>query len=315
MRLRIVPSVGREIMVENWADVVADRIVDAGSLRKGKPGSPNATPRVGSTLLLLGAADTGKTTLMDALVQRFVRRQPVALVDADIGQSHLGPPTTVGWSLRERITEAALELQPRGIAFVGDVTPVGHLLQLTAALALCVEQARQAAGVVLIDTPGLVTGGAACSLWWTVQRLLRPERIIAIQRENELAALLGGLQAELSAIEMIKAPAELRRKSPEARQEHRRRLFEEYFRDATAYTLNLKDLAVRSTQPMTPDNVLGRIVGLTDAGGQDIALGVIDRWQPRKAKMTIRAPRLDVQRVRCLTIGDARIEPGAGWSG
>ncbi len=87
----------------------------------------------------------------------------------------------------------------RGIAFVGDVTPVGHLLQLTAALALCVEQARQAADVVLIDTPGLVTGGAACSLWWTVQRLLRPERIIAIQRENELAALLGGLQAELSA--------------------------------------------------------------------------------------------------------------------
>jgi polynucleotide 5'-hydroxyl-kinase GRC3/NOL9 len=287
--------------------------------------SSNATPRVGDTFLLLGAADTGKTTLIDALVQRFVRRQPIALVDADIGQSHLGPPTTVGWTLADkRCSPAAFgweRLTPGGggatggIAFVGDVTPVGHLLQLTAALALCVQQARQAAKMVLIDTPGLVTGGAACSLWWTVQRLLRPERILALQRENELAALLEGLQTELSAVEVIKAPAELRRKSSEARQEHRRRLFEEYFRDAAAYTLDLKDLAVRSAQPMTSDNALGRIVGLTDADGRDIAIGMIDRWLPRKAKMTMRAPPLDVQRVRCLTIGNARIEPGAGWSG
>lgn len=183
------------------------------------------------------------------------------------------------------------------------------------ALAQCVEQARQAAPVVLIDTSGLVTGGAACSLWWAVQRLLRPERIIAIQRENELAELLGGLQVGLSAIERIEAPPELHRKSPEARQEHRRRLFAEYFQDATIYTLNLKDLAVRSTQRMTPDNLLGRIACLTDAAGQDLALGVIERWLPRTARMTLRVPPLDIRRVRCLSVGNARIEPDVGWSG
>jgi len=252
---------------------------------------------------------------MAALVKRLVRREPVALVDADIGQSHIGPPTTVGWSLRERESGQAIELRPRGIAFVGDVTPRGHLLQLLAALALCVEQARQAAPVVLIDTPGLVTGGPACSLWWTAQRLLQPERIIAIQRENELGEVLGGLQTGVSTIDLIEAPARLRRKSPEARQEHRRRLFAEYFRDATAYTLNLKSLAVRSAQHLTTDNISGRIVGLTDAAGQDMALGVIERWQPPKTKMTIRAPQLDIRRVRCLTVGNARIEPGVGWSG
>jgi polynucleotide 5'-kinase involved in rRNA processing len=192
---------------------------------------------------------------------------------------------------------------------------MGHLLQLTAALALCVEQARQAADVVLIDTPGLVTGSAACSLWWTIQRLLRPERIIAIQRNDELDELLGGLQAGLSQIDRVATPARLRRKSPEARQEHRRRLFEEYFRNGTTYTLSLKGLAVRSVQRMTPDNVLGRLVGLTDAAGQDMAIGVIERWQPRQVKMTIRAPQLDIRRVRCLTLGNARIETSAGWSG
>lgn len=289
-------------MVENWADVVADRIVDTRPFRKGK-------------LLLLGAADTGKTTLMDALVQRVAGREPVAVVDADIGQSHIGPPTTVGWNLRGKDSGETILLPAKGMAFVGDVTPMGHLLQLAAALVLCVEQARQAAKVVLIDTPGLVAGGAASSLWWTVQRLLRPERIIAIQRSNELGELLGGLQAGLSSIELIETPAKLRRKSPEARQEHRRRLFEEYFQDAAGYTLNLKGLTVRATQRLTAENVPGRIVGLTDAAGQDMALGAIERWQPSRVKMTIRAPRLDIRRVRCLTIGDARIDIPVGWSG
>jgi polynucleotide 5'-hydroxyl-kinase GRC3/NOL9 len=301
-------------MMENWADVVADRIVGASPLRKGRPEASQAKHRLGGTLLLLGAADTGKTTLMDALAQRLARRQSVALVDADTGQSHIGPPTTVGWTLHETRSAAPGMPAARGIAFVGDVTPVGHLLQLVAALALCVEQARQAADVVLIDTPGLVIGGAACSLWWTVQRLLRPERIVAIQREDEMAELLGGLEAGLSAIKKVKSPAKLRRKSPEARQAHRRRLFEEYFRDATDYTLSLKGLAVRSTQRMTPDGVVGRIVGLTDAGGQDMAIGVIKDWQQRKAKMTVRAPALDLGRVRCLTVGKARIEIPTGWS-
>jgi polynucleotide 5'-hydroxyl-kinase GRC3/NOL9 len=300
--------------MENWADVVADAIVGRSPLRKGAPGSPDARQPIGGILLLLGAADTGKTTLMDALAVRLARRQPVALVDADTGQSHIGPPTTIGWTLREARSGAPTAPEARGIAFVGDVTPVGHLLQLLAALALCVEQARRAADVVLIDTPGLVIGGAACSLWWTVQRLLRPERIVALQRENEMEELLGGLEAGLSAIRKVKAPARLRRKSPEVRQEHRRRLFEEYFRDATDYTLTLKGLAVRSTQRMTPESVVGRIVGLTDAAGQDMAIGVIKAWRQRKARMTVRAPALDIGRVRCVTIGNARIDIPSGWS-
>jgi len=288
-------------MSDNWADEIADRIVGTSPLATGK-------------VLLLGAADTGKTTLLLALANRLARSRPVALVDADIGQSHIGPPTTVGWTVIDSRTIACPEYQARGVAFVGDITPVGHLLQLTAALALCVEQAAQAADIVLIDTPGLVTGGAACTLWWTVQQLLRPERILAVQRENELGEVLRGLNASVSTIELIQAPPQLQRKSPEARQEHRRRLFDDYFRHAAVHTLDLGAMAVRTTHGMTPDNAIGRLVGLSDSTGQDVAIGVIEQWRQEKAKGTIRAPQLDMQRVRCLTIGDARIVAPFGWS-
>jgi len=167
---------------------------------------------------------------------------------------------------------------------------------------------------VLIDTPGLVTGGAACTLWWTVQRLLRPQRILAVQRENELAEVLRGLHPGLSAIELIAAPPQLRRKSPEVRQEHRRRLFEDYFQGAAAHTLDFGALAVQTTRGLTPENTIGRLVGLSDVAGQDIAIGVIEHWRQERAKGTVRAPKLDVQRVRCLTVGDARIAAPFGWS-
>jgi polynucleotide 5'-hydroxyl-kinase GRC3/NOL9 len=296
-------------MSENWADAMADRIVGASPLPRGG-------------WLLLGAADTGKTTLLGALATRLARNRSVALVDADVGQSHIGPPTTVGWTVIDsRLGLAPLQSQgdlpgltAKGIAFVGDITPVGHLLQLTAAMVLCVEQAARAADVILIDTPGLVTGGAACTLWWTVQRLLRPQRILAVQRQDELGEVLKGLHPSLSIIEVIQAPPQLRRKSPEARQEHRRRLFDDYFHDATAQTLDFKALAVQTTHGMSPENTIGRLVGLADVTGQDIGIGIIEKWRQEKATGTIRAPQLNMQRVCCLTIGDARIATPFGWS-
>ena len=296
--------------MEYWAEATADRIVGDGPHPQGK-------------LLFLGAADTGKTTLMYAVASRLARSAPVAVVDADVGQSHIGPPATVGWTIlnQEDISLSAWQpevpeavLEARGIAFVGDVTPVGHLLQLAAAIVLCVEQAQQAADVVLIDTPGLVTGGAACALWWTVHRLLRPELIIAVQREEELRDLLAGLTCRLSAIELVKAPPELRRKLPEARRRHRARLWTRYFEAAVAHTLDLRDVAVRATHGVSSGNAAGRIVALGDAGGQDMAVGAIQRWPQERAKATIRAPGLDIHRVRCLTLGDVYIDIPPDWS-
>ena len=47
--------------------------------------------------IILGATDTGKSTLAKFLVTNLCKRGlKMALVDADIGQSFLGPPTRPG---------------------------------------------------------------------------------------------------------------------------------------------------------------------------------------------------------------------------
>src|SRR5574341_24021 len=51
--------------------------------------------------MFLGASDTGKTTCLRAAAAHLARAGllPLAIVDADLGQSTIGPPTTVGLML------------------------------------------------------------------------------------------------------------------------------------------------------------------------------------------------------------------------
>src|SRR4030066_1432067 len=77
--------------------------------------------------ILLGATDTGKSTLAKFLIFNLCRRGlKVALVDADIGQSFLGPPTTIGLALFKSDPNWELVLSPPEIFFVGSTTPEGH---------------------------------------------------------------------------------------------------------------------------------------------------------------------------------------------
>ncbi len=132
-------------MPDDWSDKTACRLLNQGLIQKG-------------ICLLLGAADTGKTALATAIARHTASSRPVAIIDADVGQSHIGPPTTVGWAVVDNPPADLSQLTAAGISFVGDVTPAGHLLQLTAAITQCVRQASEAADLIIIDTPGLVRG-------------------------------------------------------------------------------------------------------------------------------------------------------------
>src|SRR5215510_11503725 len=48
-------------------------------------------------ILFVGASDAGKTTLVAALASELASRGArVGIVDSDVGQSEIGPPSTVG---------------------------------------------------------------------------------------------------------------------------------------------------------------------------------------------------------------------------
>jgi len=292
-------------MSQDWSDNVAEKLIDNGFVQTG-------------LCLIFGAADTGKTTLAAALTKRLASSRPIGIVDADIGQSHIGPPTTVGWAIVTNPSQADFsQLPAAGISFVGDVTPVGHLLQLTAAIIQCVKQASKAAELIIVDTPGFISGPAASALWWTVQRVLNPTLILAVQRESELSDILAGLPPIESFegrrnfdshLELVKCPSQIRTKSPEERRNYRQGRFNKYFRGSNLHTIRLGDVAVQSTQDLSRTSLLSRLVGLRSKQGVDIAVGIIKDWQSEKNIAVVRAPQIDIQEICCLVIGDVTID-------
>ncbi|MHC4192766.1 MAG: Clp1/GlmU family protein [Planctomycetota bacterium] len=282
-------------MADDWADKIAQQLIGQGLMQEG-------------ICLVLGTADTGKTTLVESIAGHTASSQPVAVVDADIGQSHIGPPTTVGWALVDNPQVNLSQLAANGISFVGDVTPVGHLLQLTAAIAQCVRQAAEVAASVIVDTPGLVHGPAACALWWTVQRMLQPESILAVQRGDELNDVISGLQHLNLRLEPIQSPPQIPSKSPQRRRGYRQKQFQSYFQDSHLYSISLSDISIQYGRLLSPASLVHRLVALRNDKGKDIAIALIEDWQDSKKTAVVRAPQLDIRQIRCLVIGDVSIE-------
>ena len=151
-----------------------------------------AAARQGGTLLLLGAVDSGKSTLAAILAAgAWEAGRVTAVVDADVGQASIGPPTCVslGWvrSEIERLEELDLE----ALDFVGSPSPMGHLLQCATSAAAMVAAARRAgAETIVVDTTGLIAGSAGRALKSAKTRLVEAEVLVALQAEEEVEHLV-----------------------------------------------------------------------------------------------------------------------------
>ena len=85
--------------------------------------------------MFLGASDTGKTTCLRVAAAHLARAGllPLAIVDADLGQSTIGPPTTVGLTLVTKENVPALlsgRLACHAMRFVGALVGEGTVPQL-----------------------------------------------------------------------------------------------------------------------------------------------------------------------------------------
>jgi polynucleotide 5'-hydroxyl-kinase GRC3/NOL9 len=201
--------------------------------------------------MILGAPDTGKSTLCRYLVYRaFAAGQQAALVDLDLGQSHLGPPATMGLGLFPPRRPGDEALHPDELYFIGQTSPVGSIMEVAVGCRVLVDAARsRGCARIVVNTSGLVDGPGAVRLKRAQAELLRPAELLALQRAQELEPLLRGLGGVGAAGETGRDPTPPResggwplrvlpvssraaRKSPAERRTYREARFRHYFRDA-----------------------------------------------------------------------------------
>jgi len=200
-------------------------------------------------VMVLGARDVGKTTFATLLANRQLAHGiRTAIVDADVGQSEIGPPTTIGMGLVEVPVPTLHAVVPRAIYFVGSNTPRGRMMETVNGVRAMVTKAQEAgAESVIVDTTGFVTGAAARRLKCAKVEAVRPQFVVAIQRKDELEHILRSIERRNLRLIRLPVPETVMVKSPEMRQQRRMMRFFRYFQDARLHTFALSDIACEGT--------------------------------------------------------------------
>ena len=182
-------------------------------------------------VLVFGATDTGKSTLCRMLVSRYLERGiATALIDCDVGQSTLGPPTTIGMKVYAGSEGPRPDPFPDRFEFVGSTTPERHLLQSLCACGKCVAAAEKAgAQAIVLDTTGLVHGPSALALKLEKVRLYEPDAVLALQRGREMGDLVAAVEALGCGVVCLGVSSAAEARSSIQRRAARRDMFHRFF--------------------------------------------------------------------------------------
>ncbi len=201
----------------------------------------------GGPVLAVGAPGSGKTTFCLYLAGLFCRNgRSVAWIDADPGQPFVGPPAVISLSVYSEAADLLKRRNPQVLSFIGNTSPVGRLLELVSGVQKLVTLAEAMnPGLILINTCGLVQGGAARELKFHEIDMISPHYVVAIQKGNEVEHLLAP-HSHLAGLLIHRLPVSLDAKvsTGEARRAARELRFKEYFRGADFQEIALHDVGV-----------------------------------------------------------------------
>ena len=263
--------------------------------------------------VLIGGLDSGKSTLARRIALAGIGRGlVVGVLDADVGQSTIGPPTTVGL----RLARVDADLEPASLAradhlaFVGATSPQGHLLPLVTASRLLLDRARtEGADLVVVDTTGLVSGVYGQLLKYHKVAILQPDIVIGLARGEELEPVLGVISRFHPAdVARLAVHPDVEPTSVERRAQLREDAMRRYF-DGELYRFRVKPTVF---MPALPDlfeaRALDRIlVGLSDGKGSSVGVGYLE-YVEDDGGLRLISPVAEAPKA--LILGSVRLEDG-----
>ena len=194
-------------------------------------------------VMVIGGTDVGKTTFTRLLVNRavvFGRR--VAVLDADPGQSEIGPPGCVGLAFVDAPVTLLSELDPIALGFIGSVSPAGHLPEHITAVRRLADMADGRR--LIVDSSGYLHGSGARSLIQCEFELIEPAHVVGLQRRNELQAFLTPLGKRANCrIHTPGVPPAIGTKPPALRSQRRAMRFATYFQESRVVQYAFRDVA------------------------------------------------------------------------
>ncbi len=198
------------------------------------------------TVMVMGGVDSGKTSFCTYLANEALRRKwKTVVVDADLGQSDVGPPSTIGFSRINSYVRDLFEMEAESAYFVGVTSPTVAVKRVLEGLVALKKKALEVdADLLVINTDGWVEGEDARQYKISIVDRVNPEVVVGIQREDELAPTLNALGKTKTVT--VEAPRVAHRRSREKRKVLRELSYVKYLRNAKVQSFPLNWIKVEN---------------------------------------------------------------------
>jgi polynucleotide 5'-hydroxyl-kinase GRC3/NOL9 len=284
---------------------------------------PNIRERKG-VVMVIGAPDTGKTTLTGFLVRQLaLEGEAVAYIDGDMGQSVLALPTTQGMAVFDNSSADLEKARLAGAYFVGSTSPRGHGLETVVGLKRLLEKSQADRNrIAVLDTTGYVTGQEALELKYQKIDLLHPSHIVAVQHQGEIEHIIRTQQGrEGVMIHRVLSPPGVQKRSQEERRRYRWSRFKAYFDTLRLHRVDLKRTSLTGAHRLRiherPQKDLeGLLLGLNDPDNFLVAIGILETIDPARENLSCLVPaNVCLDRARAVRLGTMRIDLSEDMNG
>lgn len=247
------------------------------------------------TAIVIGGADSGKTTLCTFLSNQLVREgRRVAVVDADIGQTDMGPPTTMAAGEFARPVTSFSQVEPSERLFIGLTSPGRVKDKVIQGVRKLVGRHAEPGKLVIVNTDGWVTGSEAVAYKLRMLDELKPNLTLGIGTDDDTHQIL---QAGNRAGLLAGSPDTIKERTRVDRRELRTLGYQKYIAGSSlkffrmdrvrlGTALGSERLEIRRLSRSRIEELKGRIVGFLDAEGFLQEIGVLKEIVP--SSMTVK---------------------------
>ena len=185
------------------------------------------------TVMILGNVDSGKTTFSIFLTNALVSTSEIAIIDADIGQSDIGPPTTIGLGMVKKPITDLFTINPEKLRFIGLTTPNSVEDEIIHELNE-IHKSVKDAGIetVIINTDGWVMGKEARNFKVSLVERISPDIVIGFKDNNGMEKILEDLKEKGVRAEGIYSSLAVKIRNRDERKSLREQGYKKFLRDA-----------------------------------------------------------------------------------
>ncbi len=199
-------------------------------------------------VMVMGDVDSGKTSFCTYLLNQGLKKGwKEAIIDGDLGQSDIGPPSTIGFSHITAPVKDPFEIEAENAYFVGVTSPSGAVNRVIDGLTAMKNEALES-GVefLVINTDGWINGEDATEYKLQLTRNLDPDVVVGIQQGEELASILTTLKK--TKVLKVDSSQAVRRRDREKRKILRELGYKKYLRGAKVQSFLLNWIKVERVQ-------------------------------------------------------------------